>query len=160
LPQQPVKPKVNTSPSPGLLRRIFGGPISESTQTEYPELAREWASAEMNMPQETTMTNRVGPMGALGRFLSGGAYAAANPILGSISLNRQAIEQDKQNLGDVLAHELTHMHQKPSLIAGFRKYYTPPENIPEEQEALAAESKRPVRRSDIYLPPEKRKVRY
>lgn len=158
MPQQPEKkPKVDTAPSPGILRRIFGGPISESVQNEYPELAKAWAHQEFTMPQETTMTNRVSPMGPLGRFLSGGAYAAANPILGTISLNRQLIERDQQNLEDILTHELTHIRQKPSLMAGFRKYYTPPENVPEEQEALAAEQNRPRGRGDIYLKPERKR---
>ena len=145
------KPKVNSSPSPSLLRKVLGGPISESVQTEWPELAKEWASAEVNMPEETAKVSRVSSMGPIERLWTG---ATGRTAFGNVSVNRPAVEEDK-NLRGVLQHELTHVGQKPRGLIGYLKSMgTSWENRPEEQEAMAAESKFPRIQRDIYLPSE------
>lgn len=150
MPQIQGKQKVNSKPSPSLLRKLLGGPISESTEQEWPELAKEWASAQINMPNETAMTDFVGPMGPVERFITGGASGRNN--LGRISINRNVVTQDK-NLKDVLQHELTHMGQKSRGLMGYLKSIgTSWDKRPEEIEATQAESRFPRRKSDIYLP--------
>ncbi len=162
MPQKQEKPKViDTKPSPSIIRRLLNsGAVSERTQGQYPELGAAWANMERTMPRETAATHRIAPMGSLGKLLYGNAYAVANPLTRTIGVNRELIAKDKQNLEDILTHELTHIHQKPSIVSGLKKLYTAPENQPEEIEALEAERKRPrARLKDIYLPPEKKKVK-
>lgn len=108
----------DTAPSPGLLRRLLGGPISQDVQQEWPELAKQWASHEMRMPKETTKATKVKPMNWLERMMHGNAYAITRPW-NTIALNRPAIEQDKIDLGDVLTHELTHVGQTPGFLGYF-----------------------------------------
>lgn len=139
------------------MRRIFGGPMSESVQDEWPELAKAWAQQELRMPRETTATNRVRPMNRLEKFLTGDATALANPI-GTIAVNRDVVTQDR-NLDDTLVHELTHMGQKPRGLVGYLKSAgTPWENRPEEKEAMKAEEEYSrKKRGDIYLRPDKKR---
>jgi hypothetical protein len=135
------KEKLNANPSISWLRKILGGPISESTQEEWPELAKEWASAEVNMPRETSQVDRVGPMGSIERKLTKDATGRTN--LGRISINRQAVTED-DNLRDTLVHELTHAGQKPrGLVEYMKSIMTPYEQRPEEQEAFEAEQNYP-----------------
>lgn len=156
MPQQKEKQKVNANPSPSLTRRMLGGPISESVQNEWPELAKAWADQELRMPRETTLTNRIRPMNRLEKFLSGNqGQAVTYPLTRTIKVNRDVVTQDK-NLEDVLVHELTHVGQKPRGLFGMAKnLYTPWEKRPEEIEAMEAERKwnRPIGR-DIELPME------
>jgi hypothetical protein len=152
LPLPPAKSKVNSSPSPSLLRKILGGPISESVQNDWPELAKEWASAEVNMPEQTAMTDFIGPMGPVENMITKGA--SGRTALGRISLNRKAVTEDN-NLKEVLQHELVHMGQKPQSVSGFLNSRVYPwAKRPEEQEAMTMESKFPRRMRDIYLPSE------
>ena len=113
-------------------------PISEETQTEWPELAKAWASREINMPYETSRASSVGPMNWLERFLFKDALATASPF-GGISLNRPFIEsiQGGVDLNDILTHELTHVTQ-PFDISRLWKglsipYYKRPEEVEAEQ---------------------------
>jgi len=139
------------------MRRILGGPISESTQNEWPELAKEWASAEVNMPKETSMVDRVGPMGPVEQKLTGGATGRTN--FGSMSINRDAVTLDN-TLRDTLVHELTHAAQPhPGLIDYIKNLATPWEKRPEEQEAIQAEQTYPWKKvqSDRQLPSERKR---
>lgn len=154
--------KISAGPSQGLMRRIFGGPMSESLQTEWPELAKEWATQEMRMPFETSQTPRVRPMNWFEKFALPKAQAVTLPW-GTIGLNRDMIEQGSGNLGDILVHELTHVGQPTDLGLEFRRMIgAVPAYLdrPEEKEAWAAEAKR-YRPRDINLPidtgPKKRK---
>jgi hypothetical protein len=138
-----------------ILKRILGGDMSESVYDDYPELAKEWASAQINMPREAAMVNRVGPMGLISRNTP--PYKDASGVtgpMGTIAINRKAVTEDK-NLKEVLQHELTHAGAKPRGITGFMESKVYPwAERPEEKEAIAAESKFQRRMSDIYLPSE------
>ena len=119
------------------MRKIFGGPMSESTQEEWPELAKQWASAEVNMPRETSKVNRIGPMGPVERKLTGGATGRTK--FGNMSINREAVTLDN-TLRDTLVHELTHAGQPHrGLVQYLKDIVTPWEKIPAEQEAIEAE---------------------
>jgi hypothetical protein len=131
------------------MRRLMGGVMSDSTAQNWPALSQEVANAEINMPAESQATNRVFEMGPISRTLYPDTYAMTGP-LGTIGFNRQLIEQDKQNLGDVVTHELTHVGQG---MRGFNRYI-PGGRQELENEAVNAEAMRPIRREDVYLPPE------
>lgn len=131
------------------MRRLFGGVMSNSTEKDWPQLAQEMNDAEISMPSEALATNRVTEMGPVSRFLHPDAYAVTSPF-GTIAFNRALIEKDKQNLGDVVTHELTHIGQGKS---AFLKKYVPGGLDKLEQEAVNREAMRPVRRNDVYLRP-------
>jgi hypothetical protein len=140
---------------------MMGGNISESVQKEWPELAKEWASAEVNMPEETSKVSRVGPMGWVESHLPKIGDASGRSNFGRISINRQAVTEDN-NLKETLQHELTHVGQKPkTLVEHLKSLFdrTPWEDRPEEKEAIAAELKFPRATKDIYLPSEYDKKR-
>lgn len=133
------------------MRKMTGGPISESTEKEWPELAKQWAAAEVNMPKETSMVDRVGPMGPVEQKLTGGANARTN--FGRISINRNNVTLDN-SLRDTLVHELTHAAQPHrGLIQYMKDMFTPWDKIPYEQEAIQAEQNYPWKevRSDRKL---------
>jgi hypothetical protein len=123
----------------------MGGVMSDSTAKEWPALSREVANAEINMPAESQATNRVMEMGPLFKYFHPDVYGVAGP-LNTIALNRQLIEKDNQDVGDVITHELTHVGQ------GSSKYFRKTQDL--ENEAVNKEAMRPIRRNDIYLRPE------
>ena len=137
------------------------GDISESVYDDYPELAKEWASAQINMPREAAMVKRIGTMGPFSRNVP--PYKNASGVtgpMGTIAINRKAVTEDK-NLKEVLQHELTHVGAPSRSWGQFFKdklnpwavkdKLTPWAERPEEIEAVAAESKFQRRMSDIYL---------
>lgn len=132
--QQQPQQKVNTQPSPGILRRLLGNVMSDSMGQEWPELASNWASLEQRMPNETAKTNRVMNMGPLMKWMNPDAYAVTGP-LGTIALNRGLIDKDKQNLNDVLTHELAHVRQGKK---GFLRNIINPSRV--ENEAIDFEA--------------------
>lgn len=145
------KQKVDTRPSVSLIRRLFGlDAMSPATAEGWPELQRAWASHEMQRPEETGRTNRVFNMGPLSKFFLPQAYAVTGPF-GTIGLNRELIDKDKQSVDDVLAHELAHIKQGKR---GFLRNYYEPTAV--ENEAINAEAMR-YRPRDINLPVEKKK---
>lgn len=116
------------------MQRMMGQGVSSATADEWPELAKNWASAEINMPREASMTGDVRPMNRLEKFLTGGATAKSYPW-GTLAINREATTQDN-NLRDTLAHELVHSGQAPrGLTQILKDYFTPWDKIPNEQEA-------------------------
>ena len=140
------------NPSFGLIKRMLGDPMSESTQKDYPELARAWASAQVRMPKETSNVNRVSANitndSILGRY---------TPIIGEVDVNKQANEQDG-SLRNTLVHEITHANQ-PSSFKSFAQRLTRPWNKRDEEieaEDKASYKNNPIRerRHDTYLPPE------
>lgn len=145
------------SPSPSLLRRLLGGPISERVQENWPELANKWALMESSeMPHEAAATNRVRSMNFIEKYLEPRADAITWPW-GTIALNKELIGKNKADIGDILAHELTHVGQrkKSGLMKHWAETITAPKEYlarPHEQEALEAETRRPVRHGDIRLP--------
>ena len=160
MPKPNAKPNqvVNTQPTPGLLRRLFGGGPSEQISQEWPQLAQAWATRSAEMPNETGLAGSVRPMNMYEKFASGGAHAITWPW-GSIALNRDSISQDNVNLPQLLTHELTHVGQRPTLLSHLQNTIRNSlsgmeyQHRPEESEALNAEQAyRPPR--DIYLKPE------
>lgn len=154
MPQK--KEKQPASPSTQFIRKVLRGPISQSTEEEWPELARHWASAEINMPEETSRVAKVRELGPIGRAQIGDAYGGFYPTSGTIGLNRDLVTKDNM-LRDVLVHELTHAGQNPGIMGMLNKVrhqFTPYTERPEEKEALAAERNYPWREKgrDTYLP--------
>lgn len=141
------------------IRDYFGSPSSKvSGAGDWPELHQSWAGREIEMPKETAATRKVRPMNWYEKYWAApDADAVTWPYLGTIALNRDLIEKNKQNLGDVLVHELTHVGQnrntsildflKRMIPGGSGSYY----EDPRETQAFEAERKRPVRRHDIEL---------
>jgi hypothetical protein len=95
-------------------------------------------------------------MNALERLLAPQAAAVTWPW-GRIAMDQRTIEQQGMDPGDVATHELTHIgqQQRQGLLNTIKQsIMASPEYLarPYEQEALAAEMQRPVRRTDIRLP--------
>ena len=141
----PNKNEKGLSPSPRLLRRILGEPVSGSLEKEWPELKSAFAGREIEMPGESEKVNWIKQMGPIMKMLNPDAYAATNPF-GVISVNKGLIEKDKQNLDDVLVHELAHIGQGKK---GFLRKFFEPSRV--EGEAINREGMRKVRRGDINL---------
>lgn len=142
-------------PKLGLLRRIFGDPISQSTEQEWPELRKSWAGREVEMPDESNATTGVRPMNFLERYYFGPQTQAATYPWGTIALNRENIDKNKVNLDSLLVHELTHIGQgkKEGIWGAYTKGGS--KDMPDyEQEAYDAENNRykKVRTTDINLP--------
>ena len=144
--------KANTNPSTGpsesWMKRIFGSPIQESTEKEWPELAKAWASAEVRMPKETAEVARVRPMDYVERHSPGlkDSYGALKPNK-QLVLHKDYVTQDNM-LRDALVHELTHAGQKPrGVIDSFKDAMLPWEKRPNEIEAMAAERNNPIRQA-------------
>jgi hypothetical protein len=127
------------------LRKLFGDPISENTDKVYPELRAAWSGRQIERPDLEGQVTSIKPMGIFNKWRYPDAYAITNP-LGGIQLNRELINQDKQDLNDVLIHEMTHANQG---WGGFlRKIYNP---SADENAAINAEALRKVRKEDIPL---------
>ena len=139
--------KVNTQPTPSLMQRLFGGVMSDSLAQQWPDLAKSWASREMQYPEMTSQTNRVFEMGPLMKWLNPDAYAVTGP-LGTIAMNRGLIERDNQNIDDVLTHELAHVRQGKK---GFLRNYYEPSKVEDEAINFEAMHSRP-KPKDINLP--------
>lgn len=129
------------------MQRLFGGVMSDQTARDWPQLQSEWASQEIRRPELTSKANRVMPMGRLFKWLNPDAYAVTGPF-GTIALNRELIEKDKQNLSDVLTHELAHVGQGKK---GFLRNFYQPSQVENEAINYEANNARPVRK-DINLP--------
>lgn len=136
-----------TSPSPGLLQRLFG--LSPDVQASWEKMQREY-------PDKVAQTRMIGEMGPLSRILYSGAYANTNPF-GMINVNTNLINKDKADIDSVLAHELEHVKQMrgQSILQNIFGSKEPLEN-----QAYAEEDMRHKRmmgfRRDINLPVEKR----
>ena len=159
------------------MRRIFGGNLSEKQSQNWPGLQSEWAKFETSeRPESTKKTRKVREMNWLEKKITGPNVNAVTLPWRSILLNRQNIERSGGNLGDTLAHELTHVDQlqKQGLLGtiadSLKQQYGPllkgqnPNTYekylarPKEQEAFESEVNRPIIRSDIRLKPEKKKI--
>ena len=133
------------APKQSLLRRIWGDPISASTDKAWPELRKVWSGRQIEAPDKEGSVTSVKPMGMFNKWRYPDAYAVTGPF-GGIQLNRDLIQNENQDLGDVLIHEMTHAKQGGG---GFlRKFYNP---SAVENEAIDAEVMRKVHRKDIEL---------
>lgn len=128
-----------------ILRRIIGDPISESTDREWPELRKSFAGREIERPDLANKVTSVKPFGLFDYWKNPNAYASTSPF-GGIRLNRERIETEKQDLNDVLVHEMAHAGQG---LKGFLKSIYNPNKF--EDEAINAEALRKVRKGDIHL---------
>jgi len=136
---------INTGPSPGLLRRLLGDPISESTSTRWPALAKAWGGRQIEMPRESAKVTNIGEMGPFTKWRNPEAYAVTGPF-GTMRFNRELIEKNKQDLNDVMVHELAHVGQGP---LGYLKGIFDPNA--QELEPITREAMRKVRKTDISL---------
>lgn len=130
-----------------LIKKIVGGPVSDNQARRWPALAGSFATQSAQMPREASKTNHVGEMGPIFRALNPTAYAATGPF-GTIKLNRELIERENQDIGDVLTHEMAHVGQGPM---GWLKNAFGIDSDKLEHEAINKEALRKVRRGDIYL---------
>lgn len=148
MPQYPEQQKqAQNNNKQSLLRRLFGEPLSEKTGEKWPQLAKSWMGRQVERPDLEGAVTSVGKMGMFNKWRYPDAYAVTNPF-GGIQLNRELIEKEKQDVDDILIHEMTHANQG---AGGFlRKFYNPSKD---EDEAVNAESLRKVRKTDIPLRP-------
>ena len=134
-----------TAPSPGILRRILGDPVSNTTANKWPELATAWRGQQNEFPKDAARVSNIGEMGPLSKMIHGDADAITGPF-GSIRLNREVMAKNGQDVNDVLAHELTHVGQGP--MAFIRKMFGDPTV---EGEAINREALRNKRTTNIDL---------
>jgi len=128
-----------------LLRRIFGDPVSDSTEQQIPGIRASWMGRQVERPDLEGNVTSIKPMSMFNKWRYPDAYAMTSPF-GSIQLNNDAITRDKQDMNDVLIHEMTHANQG---MGGFlRKLYNPSKD---ENAAINAEAMRKVRKTDIEL---------
>lgn len=135
----PPKGKLNTSPSPDFLE----------------QLGRHWLAAQVNMPEQANKAN-VRPMGSFESMLLG------NPTAMTYPNNTIAVNPTNDDIRGTLAHELTHVGQKPRGLVQFMKdRFTPWGQRPQEIEAINYEGTYPWREKgrDTWLPPEKKRVK-
>lgn len=137
----PPQGKLNTSPSPDFLEA----------------LGRHWVSAQVNMPEQANKA-RVRPMGPWeSKFL--GAIQGGEPTAMTYPNNTIAVNPSNDDIRGTLAHELTHVGQKPRGLVQFMKdRFTPWNQRPQEIEAINYEGMYPWREKgrDTWLPPEKK----
>jgi hypothetical protein len=133
------------APSPNIVQRIMGGVMSNRMMDKYPEVAGAYNTRSLEAPQDAANTRRIGEMGWLKRKLTGDAYGSTSPF-GTIELNMDAIRRDKQDVGDVLAHEMAHAGQ--GMMGHIRQMFGSREP---EDKAISAEVLRKVRKTDIPL---------
>ena len=128
-----------------LIRRVFGDPVSDATEQSMPGVRAAWTGRQIERPDLEGSVNSIKPMGIINRWRYPDAYAVTSPF-GGIQLNKALIDKDKQDINDVLIHEMAHAKQGGG---GFlRKLYNPD---PVEHEAINAEALRKVRKTDIPL---------
>jgi hypothetical protein len=127
------------------MRKILGSPISKSTEQDWPELAKAWASAEVYMPELTKNVSNVGAMGPVSRNVRplSQAYGVTGPLFKNISLNRKLVTEDDM-LRDSLIHELTHANQTQTLGSLRDNVMLPWDKRPQELEAMASERNNPI----------------
>lgn len=135
-----------SAPSPNIIQKILGDNlISSGLKNKYPEIEGAFMGRQIEMPREANAVTRISEMGPWGRMMSPNAYASTGPF-GNIALNMDMIKQDKQDVNDVLAHEMTHARQ--GMMGHIKSLFG--SRAPED-EAINKESMRKVRRTDIQL---------
>lgn len=119
--------------------------LSEKTIREWPELDREVAHmTNVEQPDLMRRTKKIRPMNWYEKFALKGADAITWPW-GTIAMNKDAMKKNNSNLGDVLAHELTHIGQKSGILGNMRRMLPGAPSYlarPDEQEAFQAENER------------------
>lgn len=125
----PPNGKLNTSPSPEFLEK----------------LGRDWLAAQINMPEQANKA-RVRPMGPWeSKFLSM-TQGGIEPTAMTYPNNTIAVNPTNDDIRGTLAHELTHVGQKPRGFVQFMKdRFTPWNKRPQEIEAINYEGTYPWR---------------
>lgn len=125
-------------------------PLSDDTAKKWPKLAESLASLATSDKTKELVESvpKIKEMGWLGKLLSGNAHGMMNPITGTVSLNKDIINEDNADLMNVLSHELRHGKQRKdagilALLYGNRDE--------QEKQAYGSEMSTPVRK-DINLP--------
>lgn len=156
MPQKKEKQEV-TSPSPGLLQRLFGA-LPSDVDKSWPELSKSFDKMQRENPTATAST-MVRPMGPIAKMLHPNAYGYTSPW-GTVSLNRELMNEDKADLDSTLAHELVHVNQTNRLGAIRTIYNNLTGNQALEDEAYKAEDTRRNammnKGRDVFLPYSKR----
>lgn len=146
MPPSGVTPNTGmTAPSPNIIQRIMGGVMSDRMAKKHPEVEAAWGGRSLEFPENAANVRRIGEMGKIKQWLTGGAYGSTSPF-GTIELNMDAIKRDNQDVNDVLAHEMAHAGQ--GIMGHIRSMFG--SNAPEEK-AINAEVFRKVRKGDIPL---------
>jgi hypothetical protein len=138
MPQKQGKSEIKTQPSPSFIQKIMGEVMSDSLAKKWPELATQFHTHELSMPNETALTNRVFEMGPISKLLYPEAEAITGPF-GTIGFNKDLIERNKSDLRKVMTHELTHIGQGKG---AFLKKYSPGGLQELENEAVNREAMR------------------
>ncbi len=100
---------IDTSPGPTVRRKLMGGSMASPIDNQYNNwdaLNQEWANMERTMPNESAKLNTIRPM-TMDESKSG-AYALKLPM-NVIAMNKDLIDKNKANVGDIMTHELTHV---------------------------------------------------
>lgn len=152
-----VKPAAKPAPQRSLLRRIFGEPLSQNTAKQWPELEKQWAGRQIEMPNEEGKVTSLGTMNMFDKFRYPDTFGVTGPF-GGIKLNRELIEKENADVGDILVHEMTHAGQGSG---GFLKRLVNPKLGNElENQAINKEALRKVRKHDIELRPEQPVIKF
>lgn len=135
--QSQSQKKVSTSPSPGLLQRLFGSSELSPEMLQGIEIAR----------RENPNLAPVQPYGPISRMALPNALAYASPGR-TIYMNPSMMQgQSPEDVADTLTHEQTHVNQMnqrggSSLMEFFRTLMQPKDPYhqrPDEMEAYGAE---------------------
>ena len=62
-------PQTEPKPKQGMLRRIFGDPISSSTDKAWPELRQVWSGRQIERPDLEGNVSSIKPMGIINKFI-------------------------------------------------------------------------------------------
>lgn len=123
------------------------------------ELERHWSSAEVNMPEQTSKA-RVRSMGPWESKFLALTQGGKEPSAMTYPNNTIVVNPSNDDIRGSLAHELTHVGQKPRGLVQFMKdRFTPYHKRPQEIEATNYEAMYPWREKgkDTWLPPEKKR---
>lgn len=136
-----------SAPSQGWKQKLFGAAMSDESIDKNPDIARAWAGRQVEFPEAAKNVMSVKPMSMFRKMISDNPYGYTSP-LGQISINLDQIRADKQDINDVMAHEMEHANQ------GMMGYFRNMLGIGnDENKAINAEAMRKVRRTDIPLRP-------
>lgn len=150
----PNKPKINSGPAKGY-------PISPAVESDWPELANQFARLQNTGEIDTSRVSKVRPMNRFEKFISPKGTAATALPWGTIAINRD-MASTPDAVADNLVHEITHSNQESGLFSTMGKALKaaifgdlPYAQRPREIEARQAELNR-HKSQDIALKPERK----
>lgn len=102
-------------PERGFVRSMYdtfgGGPISEQTAAEWPELKTAFDQLQATNPAIANKIGAVLPFSSINKAMNPTDTQGRTDALGRVILNREQIEKDNIPLIKMLAHEGTHAQQ-------------------------------------------------